>query len=127
MRPEKQRLLADLLGGEPDARREAALLAGGRMLRRKRRLRLMMRCTVVAVVLGVAVVSRQRKMTRQPTKVATTAAPSPSASVQPQALTDDQLLALFPDTPVALATLKDGRKRLIFPRPGDEARFVRRL
>ena len=40
-------------------------------------------------------------------------------------ITDDELLALFPkDTPVGLATLSDGRKRLIFPHPGDEKRFV---
>jgi len=37
------------------------------------------------------------------------------------------LLALFPDTPVALATLSDGSKRLIFPRPGDDQKFVTRL
>jgi hypothetical protein len=46
---------------------------------------------------------------------------------QPQSLTDDELLALFPNTPVGLATLADGKKRLIFPRSGDEQKFVTRL
>jgi hypothetical protein len=51
----------------------------------------------------------------------------PVASIQPRSLTDDELLALFPNTPVGLATLPDGKKLLIFPRPGDEKRFVIRL
>jgi len=51
----------------------------------------------------------------------------PVASTQPHSLTDDELLALFPNTPVGLATLPDGKKLLIFPRPGDEKRFVTRL
>jgi hypothetical protein len=37
------------------------------------------------------------------------------------------LLALFPDTPVGLITLENGKKRLIFPRPGDQERFVKHL
>ena len=36
----------------------------------------------------------------------------------------DELLALFPDTPVGLITTADGRKRLIFPHPGDEQRLI---
>jgi hypothetical protein len=47
--------------------------------------------------------------------------------LQAQSLTDDQLLGFFPNTPVGLATLPDGKKLLIFPRPGDEARFITRL
>lgn len=50
-----------------------------------------------------------------------------SPPVRSQSLTDDELLALFPNTPVGLATLPDGRKRLIFPRPGDEKRFITRF
>jgi hypothetical protein len=34
---------------------------------------------------------------------------------------------LFPNTPVGLASLPDGKKRLIFPRPGDEQRFITKL
>jgi len=33
---------------------------------------------------------------------------------------------MFPKTPVGLVTLENGKKRLIFPRPGDEQRFVAR-
>ena len=41
--------------------------------------------------------------------------------------TNDQLLALFPDTPVGLAKLPNGKKLLIFPRAGDEQKFVTHL
>jgi hypothetical protein len=34
------------------------------------------------------------------------------------------LLALFPNTPLALVKLSGGKKVLIFPRPADEARYV---
>jgi len=56
-------------------------------------------------------------------------ASAPAAKPAPahQALTDEELLALFPDTPVALATLSDGTKRLIFPRAGDDQKFVTRF
>jgi hypothetical protein len=43
-----------------------------------------------------------------------------------QEISDDELLALFPGTPVGLAKV-NGKQRLIFPRPGDEARFIERL
>ncbi len=46
---------------------------------------------------------------------------------QKAALTDQELLALFPDTPIALATLENGKKRLIFPRAADEKRLITRL
>ena len=49
------------------------------------------------------------------------------SSPQAQSLTDEQLLSLFPDTPVGLATLPNGKKLLIFPHPGDEAKFITRL
>ena len=52
---------------------------------------------------------------------------APQTPVPAQSLTDAELLALFPDTPVGLITLENGHKRLIFPRPGDEERFVKRL
>ncbi len=44
-----------------------------------------------------------------------------------RALTDGELLALFPDTPVGLVTLENGTKRLVFPRRGDESRFVKHI
>jgi hypothetical protein len=50
------------------------------------------------------------------------ASPSPEVRF----LSDDELLDLFPGTPVGLATV-GGKKWLIFPRSGDEARFVSRL
>jgi hypothetical protein len=68
---------------------------------------------------------------RQETHLPSVQASSPPAksvaSTQSHSLTDDKLLALFPNTPAGLATLPDGKKLLIFPRPGDEKRFVTRL
>ena len=68
-----------------------------------------------------------RQETHRPSVQASLPPAKPVASIQPRSLTDDELLALFPDTPVGLATLPDGKKLLIFPRPGDEKRFVTRL
>ena len=42
-------------------------------------------------------------------------------------LTDNELLSLFPNTPVGLVTLLNGKKLLIFPRPEDERRFYTRI
>jgi hypothetical protein len=46
------------------------------------------------------------------------------AAKPPGSVTDAELLGMFPETPVGLATLKNGTKRLIFPRPGDQERFM---
>jgi len=64
--------------------------------------------------------SIQRLMTTKPLALTVI----PTLKEQVRSLTDEELLALFPDTPVALATMKNGTKRLIFPRPGDEQRFI---
>jgi hypothetical protein len=126
MKPEKQQLIHDLLGDE--SRRETTLLAGARILRRRRHWRVATRGLALALVVTATVLSLEQRKLR-PT-VAQTSPPGSTfaAPAQPRSLTDDELLALFPkDTPVGLATLRDGKKRLIFPRPGDEKRFVIRL
>ena len=124
MKPEKQQLLHEVLDADHDARRTATLLAGTRLLRRRRQWRFASQGLSLALVLLAAGICL--KFTRSPV-------PSNSASVPPRdsearagisILTDDQLLALFPNTPVALATLPDGKKRLIFPHPGDEQKYV---
>ena len=123
MKPEKHLLIHDLLESDQgDTRRQATLLAGGRILRHKRWRRVATRCLIVAAVIAGATFTLQRGTVRQP--VALTAAPR--SAVHVQYLTDDELLGLFPDTPVGLATV-GGKQRLIFPRPGDEARFITRL
>lgn len=124
MKPEKQRLLHDLLGG--DEGREATLLAGARILRRRRQWRAASRGLGLLVALLAAGIWLEWANPPKPSVQAAVTAASP-VPAQPQALTDDQLLALFPDTPVGLVKLPDGRKRLIFPRPGDEEKFVGRF
>ena len=123
MRPEKRDLILDVLDEGHAARREAILESGGRILRRKRWRRLALRSFAVVAILGIAVFTLDRVKKPRSGVVAS----APAFSDQPKALTDDELLALFPNTPVALASLDNGKKRLIFPRPGDEKRFVTRM
>jgi len=120
MRPEKQRLIHGLLDGS--SHREGTLLAGARILRRRRIWRRVRSGLVLAMVVAAAAVSTQHTRSRPTASISKAATPAYGKS-----LTDDELLALFPDTPVGLATLSDGHKRLIFPRPDDEKRFVSRL
>lgn len=123
MKPEKRHLIHDLLDEERDVRRDATLLAGGRILRRRRWRRVAIQGFAALTLLAIAAFSLQRMVA--PRRQVLTAIPVTPDAVQ--SLTDAELLALFPDTPVGLATLENGRKRLIFPRPGDEERFITRL
>jgi hypothetical protein len=118
-------LIQDLLGDE--SRRETTLLAGARILRRRRHWRAAARGLALALVVTATVLSLEQKKSHPPSVQALLPLAKPVASTQPHSLTDDELLALFPNTPVGLATLPDGKKLLIFPRPGDEKRFVTRL
>jgi ferric-dicitrate binding protein FerR (iron transport regulator) len=125
MKPEKQQLIHELLDGE--SRREATLLLAAKILRRRRHGRRAQTglALVLCAVLAGWLVNQEKPRPRSVPPLSS--ATKPAASAPPQSLTDDQLLALFPNTPVGLATLPGGKKLLIFPRPGDEARFVTRL
>jgi hypothetical protein len=124
MKPEKQQLIHDLLDGE--SRREATLLAGAAILRRRRHWRATRQTLGLVVLAGVAIWHVEH-VNHQQASVQIAAPAKSSSPFQAQSLTDDQLLGLFPNTPVALATLPNGKKMLIFPRPGDEAKFMTRL
>jgi hypothetical protein len=124
MKPEKQDLIRDLL--DEDSNREATLLAGTRILRRRRQWRALRRSGVVLALAVFVAMLALRKEKPEPSHVASVAPQAPPVT-QVRALTDDELLGLFPNTPVALASLPDGKKRLIFPRPGDEEKFITRL
>jgi hypothetical protein len=125
MKPEKQQLIHDLLGD--NGRREVTLLAGSRILRRRRHWRFGSRVFAFALLPALAGLWFERTISPKPQiQTPARAAVSPPPS-QPQSFTDEQLLALFPNTPVGLVTLPDGRKRLIFPHPGDEQKFLVRL
>jgi hypothetical protein len=123
MRPEKRNLMLDLMDEVRHARREAAMLAGGRMLRRRRWRRRAVRGLAVITIVGISAISFQKNRTPRTPLVAAI----PGTPDRARAITDDELLALVPDTPVGLASVAPGKKRLIFPREGDEARFVTRL
>ncbi|HXT10883.1 MAG TPA: hypothetical protein VN873_04905 [Candidatus Angelobacter sp.] len=126
MKPEKQNLIGDLL--EEDSRREETLLAGARILRHRRHSRSARQgMTFAAIVLAAILLCVRHHAPRSTPAQIASRAPKPAPATQVEALTDDQLLALFPNTPVALASLPGGKKQLIFPRPGDEQRFIKRL
>jgi hypothetical protein len=126
MKPEKQNLIHDLLGD--DSSREAVFSAGNRVLRRRRQWRIARQ--VIAVLTLIAAVSifyfRSEKQ-HPPMPVVSQTAIKPGSGPQVHALTDDELLAMFTNTPVGLASLADGKKRLIFPRQGDEEKFITKL
>lgn len=125
MKPEKQQLLADVLGGE--GRDDATLLAAGKILRRRRQWRAACR-TFALITLATAAVLLVTQNRQRPALVhISPPAAKPAAPLQARSLTDAELLALFPDTPVGLATLPGGKKLLLFPRPGDAAKFITRL
>jgi len=126
MKPENENLIRDLL--DDTSHRENTLLAGGRILRRRRHWRVARRSVALVTLLLAATALWLRKQNPHsaPAQVSKMAPKVPAMS-HVHALTDDELLALFPNTPVGLASLPDGKKRLIFPRPGDEQKFITRL
>ena len=125
MKPEKQQLLDDLLGGE--GREDTTLLVAGKILRGRRQWRVACRAFAL-ITLATATVLLVAQNRQRPTLVhiSPPTAEAPAAR-QARSLTDAELLALFPDTPVGLATLTGGKKLLLFPRPGDAAKFITRL
>jgi len=126
MKPEKQNLIRDLLA--EDLRREETLLAGARILRRRRHWREARQgIAVLTLILAATLLWLERENpSAAPDQIAKMVSQPPPAT-QVEALTDDQLLSLFPNTPVGLASLPNGKKRLIFPRPGDEQRLITKL
>ena len=127
MKPEKEQLLHELLEASPAAQRTATLLAGARILRRRRQWRAASRVLILALVLLTAGFWVENVRTARRTNPVPMVARGVSAPAAVPILTDDQLLALFPGTPVGLVTLADGKKRLVFPRPGDERKFMNHL
>jgi hypothetical protein len=125
MKPDTEQLIHDLLDDE--SRRDAILVAGARILRRRRHWRVAWQtCALIMLVAATALLAKQDR--QRPTLAQNSPPATQSAApFHAQSLTDDQLLSLFPDTPVGLATLPNGRKLLIFPRAGDEAKFATRL
>ena len=123
MKPEKHFLIRDLLD-DPDgeARRAATLVAGRRVLRHKRWRRAAARGLAVVAVVALAGVFLRHRQAPGPGPISVAPAPAPAVRY----LTDDQLLAMFPNTPVGLATV-GGRKVLVFPRPSDQEQFVGRF
>lgn len=122
MKPEHENLIGDLLN--KDSLRENTLLAGAGVLRRRRQWRAVRQSVVVLAIIGGLTALWLKRETLRPLPAQIALIPQPA---QVHSLTDDELLGLFTNTPVGLASLPDGKKRLIFPRAGDERRFITRL
>ena len=71
--------------------------------------------------------AHHRVMAMVGTNLATPVSAPQAASLAVPQLTDEELLALFPNTPVGLVTLSNGKKLMVFPRPADKARYVARF
>ena len=125
MKLEKQQLIDDSLADE--SRREATLLAGAKILRRRRHWRAAWQALTVLLLAAATGLLVEPKRPQPKVAHPSPAATRTAAPLHAQSLTDEQLLSLFPNTPVGLATLPNGKKLLIFPRQGDEAKFVTRL
>ena len=119
----KQKLLEEIFDSSETGRlRQASLEAGLLAMRRKRRQRTAARCaaSVCVLVLMAAGLARvfERNVPMRPA-VSVTAPASPALARKGQANPDveiinaDQLLALFPNRPVALIG-SPGRQKLIF-------------
>lgn len=126
MKREKENLIHDLL--DDDSSREAILSAGCRVLRSRRQWRVARQVVAALALIAVTAVFYLRRETPRPLEsMASQNALKPAPGPQVHALSDDELLALFTNTPVGLIPLADGKKKLIFPRPGDEQRFITKL
>lgn len=126
MKSEKEHLLHDLMIAD-EGQRHATLLAAGGILRRRRQWRTARQACLLSALLAALVLLAGQNH-RSPTLArisppATQPAPPPAA----RELTDEQLLSLFPNTPVGLATLRDGKKLWLFLRPADAAKYATRL
>ncbi|MGA2246825.1 MAG: hypothetical protein ABSH48_17675 [Verrucomicrobiota bacterium] len=125
MKPEKEQLFDDLAAD--GGRREATLLAAAHILRCRRHW-LVARQTIVLLILVATTALLVETNNHRQTLAQVSRPPSQPVPVpQAQELTDEQLLSLFPNTPVGLATLPNGKKLLLFLRPGDAAKYVTRL
>ena len=129
MKPEHDRLFREVFDETGHSTgREETLKMGGRILRRRRvlrRTRQVLALFVILILPGAAVWRAAIQQNQR--QVLTRSLPAAAARKEKiQILSDDQLLALFPNTPVALASV-GGKKRLLFPRPGDEARYITRV
>ena len=125
MNPEKQRLLRDLL--EDGSRDETTLIAAAKILRRRRQWRATRQIFALVIFLAAAFWLVEQKNQRPMAAHIPSPGAMHPAPPRAQSLSDEELLALFPDTPVGLATLPNGKKLLLFPRPADEAKYVIRL
>ncbi|MGA2052566.1 MAG: hypothetical protein ABSH19_04565 [Opitutales bacterium] len=125
MKPEKQHLLHDLCDGD---RRGDTLLAGARILRRRRWKRAATHWAGAAAALALGGVLAENTLTRRALPVTAVAPMVAVAATEPKVhyLTDEELLAMFPNVPVGLAKVGD-KERLIFINPDDEKRYVARM
>ena len=134
MKPEKQNLLEDLRDDGGENRRESTLRAGAMILRRRRWKRVAGQMLGAATVMALGAFLAQSVMSHREAPMVAIAPMVAVAPVMEKAtaapavhyLTDEELLAMFPNAPVALAKAGD-KERLFFLNPADEKRYVARM
>jgi hypothetical protein len=122
MRSDKQRLVHDLLDNQPH--RNATLAAAGVVLRRRRQWHAAKHIIALLALVSIVSVWLWPQPKAPSSAPVAQAHPKTAAGLRVKLLTDEELLSLFPNTPVGLATLPNGKKLLIFPRPSDAARIM---
>lgn len=125
MNPGKHNLLRDLQDDAAEALRESTLMAGVRILRRKRMRRAVVQWAGVSAVVALGgflaestLEQRETPMTARVVVAATTTAVAAGttgvvSATKVHYLSDDELLAMFPGTAVGLIKAGD-KERLIF-------------
>ena len=122
MKPDKRILIEHVTDESAAGRRNAVLFAADGILRRKRRARTL-RPAVVLMAAAVVIGASLRTSFHRTVPMMATPTPTSIPATGVHYLTDDELLALFPKTPVGLAKAGD-KKRLIFPNVEDEKRYM---
>lgn len=116
---DQDRLLKELLAGEASPGfRQASLECALASMRRRRMLQRIASVGAVAAVMGIALwqTTSARRTVSSGTQMASNATAvivQQPARAKFQTISDDELLALFPDRPVALIG-EPGRQRLVF-------------
>jgi hypothetical protein len=115
-RSEQEKLLREILPVEDMADFEQASPERGLTCLRQRRRKSAMRAqifSVMGVVLVAILLKRHNHLSREGAGAPLASATAPAVASQVKFISDEELLALFPDRPVALIG-KPGQQRLVF-------------
>lgn len=122
---EKRQLIDELIADS--SRAESTLQAASKILRRRRQWRSARRAIAIVAFLAALACLIQPRDQKQISARILPPQTAVAAPFQAKSLTDSELLSLFPNTPVGLATLPNGKKLFLFAHPADQAKYATRL